>query len=195
MPIICCNCYTGQSRLNKGALCKNCFQKKVKSVDRNVESNGSVHSIDIKTTNDINSEPANDKSIIDLIKDNMCKEKKWNDEIQVILKDQVEFLKQEITVKNTLIQLIRLLVELCNKSPYINNIDQDGSISDNTFSTSINGNLPESINDPFSKTSNEHSSLNCEKTIMCDRRLFKKLRLLILHPVRVLFTHIGGVNP
>ena len=63
-------------------------------MDRNVESNDSVHSIDINTTADINSEPANDRSFIDLIKDNMCKEKKWNDEIQVILKYQVEFLKQ-----------------------------------------------------------------------------------------------------
>ena len=84
----------------------------------------------------------------------MCKEKKWNDEIQVILKDQVEFLKQEITVKNTLIA--RLLVELYDKCPSSNNIDQDGSISDSTFSTLINGNLPESINDPLSETSNEH---------------------------------------
>ena len=56
-------------------------------MDRNVENNDSVHSIDIKTTSDINSEPANDRSIIDPIKDNMCKEKKWNDEIQVILKE------------------------------------------------------------------------------------------------------------
>ena len=64
----------------------------MKSADRNVECNDSVHSIDIKKTSGTNSEPANDRSIIDLIKDNMFKEKKWNDGIQSILKDQVDFL-------------------------------------------------------------------------------------------------------
>ena len=53
-----------------------------------------------------------------------------------------------------------MLVELFNKSPSSNNIEQDGSISDSTFSTLINGNLPESLNDPLSEISNEHSSLN-----------------------------------
>ena len=50
-----------------------------------------------------------------------------------------------------------MLLELFNKSHSSNNIDQDGSVSGSTFSTLINGNLPESINDPLSETSNEHS--------------------------------------
>ena len=44
----------------------------------------------------------------------MLKEKKLNEDIQNLLKEQVEFLKQESTVKNSLIESI--LTELYNKN-------------------------------------------------------------------------------
>ena len=44
----------------------------------------------------------------------MTKERKWNDDTQSILQNEVEFLKQEIAIKNTLIE--RLLTELFEKN-------------------------------------------------------------------------------
>ena len=45
---------------------------------------------------------SNDRNFIDLIKGNILKEKKWNEDIQNMLKEQVAFLKQEVSVKNSL---------------------------------------------------------------------------------------------
>ena len=44
----------------------------------------------------------------------MFKEQKWNKDMQNVLKDQVEFFKREIFVKNSLIE--SLLVELYKKN-------------------------------------------------------------------------------
>ena len=60
---------------------------------------------------DLNYDPTNDRSMI--------KEREWNENTQTILFNQVEFLKQEIAVKNKLIE--RLLTELFEKNPESNN--------------------------------------------------------------------------
>ena len=49
-------------------------------------------------------------------------EQKWNEDMQNVLKDKVEFLKREIVVKNSLIE--NLLVELYKKNS-ISDYDQD----------------------------------------------------------------------
>ena len=102
-------CNKVQSKLNKGDLCKSCLYKKnnpVVNVAKDIDQNNDDAVYDAE----------NDRTIIDLFKDSMSKEKIFNDEIITLLKDQVEFLKNEITVKNTLIESI--LCELYKKSNY-----------------------------------------------------------------------------
>ena len=65
---------------------------------------------------------------------NMTREKSWNNEIQTILKQQIEFLKQEIYVKNTLIE--NLLTELHKQSPDENLQKVDNTESENISSLS-----------------------------------------------------------
>ena len=55
----------------------------------------------------------NDRELIDVIKENMMQEKKWNMESIEMLKNEVEYLKVEITHKNTIIE--DLLVEVFKK--------------------------------------------------------------------------------
>ena len=75
------------------ASCKSCFNKKIHNSPVNDEL------ID-----------KNDRTIIDLIKDNMAKEQLRNEEMFAILRDEIKFMKDEITHKNTLIE--SLLTEL-----------------------------------------------------------------------------------
>ena len=46
----------------------------------------------------------NNRNLMDLIKDNMLQEKRWNAEITQLLKGQIIHLKSEITHKNMLIE-------------------------------------------------------------------------------------------
>ena len=96
----CSKCNTFQSRLNKGALCKQCFNKKIKPAIANEKVN-ETNNFENKndSLDDINYDPTNDRCIIDIIKESMIKERKLND-TQSMLLNQVEFLKQE----NTLIE-------------------------------------------------------------------------------------------
>ena len=61
----------------------------------------------------------------------MIKERKWNDDTQSILQNEVEFLKQEIAIKNTLIE--RLLTELFEKNS--ENFNGHSNVSTSTEST------------------------------------------------------------
>ena len=96
----CIKCNSCQSRLNKGALCKQCFNKKIKLPIANEKVNNSGN-LDNKndSATDLNYDPTNDRSMIDVIKESMIKEREWNENTQTILFNQVEFLKQEIAVK------------------------------------------------------------------------------------------------
>ena len=146
----CCKCQAGQSRLNKGSLCKACFKKKKKKInpaDNNIDN---IYSSDIDSTSNghpeifadntlknigtNSSESSKDKEIINLIMENMTREKSWNNEIQTMLKQQIEFLKQEIYVKNTLIE--NLLTELHKQSPDENLQKVDNTESENISSLS-----------------------------------------------------------
>ena len=61
-------------------------------------------------TDVMETEQACDRTMIDLIKENMSKERKWNNDMQIVLKEEIEFLRYELVVKNTLIE--RLMDEL-----------------------------------------------------------------------------------
>ena len=62
----------------------------------------------------------NKDSLMEVMKENMITEKKLNENMQKIMMNQVEFLKNEIVFKNTLIE--RLLSELYNNHPASNYI-------------------------------------------------------------------------
>ena len=49
-------------------------------------------------------DPYSDRSIIDIIKSNIITEKQLNSDIHDILRDQIEFMKMEITNKNSIIE-------------------------------------------------------------------------------------------
>lgn len=104
----CVVCETVQARLNDGDLCRLCFSDKdtevlIKANYNNDESsNGTNKCL-----------PSIEKGMIDLIKENMIQEKKWNLEITELLKDQINYLKNDIIHKNTIIE--SLMVDLSNK--------------------------------------------------------------------------------
>ena len=77
----CSKCNAAQSKLNKGALCKKCFNNKI---------NGTA---DVNTSNDepIESLHTDDRSIIDLIKTQMTKEAQWNSEMSQVFKEQIDY--------------------------------------------------------------------------------------------------------
>ena len=123
----CSKCNTFQSRLNKGALCKQCFNKKIKPAIANekVKENNNFENKN-DSLDDINYDSTNDRSIIDIIKESMIKERKLNADTESILLNQVEFLKQEIAVKNTSIE--RLITELFEKDSEVFNDRLNGSV-------------------------------------------------------------------
>ena len=106
----CSNCNNVQAKLNKRKLCKKCHN------NYNDQNKG----IDLKEDQldeSINMQLPNDRSIIDLIKENMEQEKKWNVEVISMLRDQIDYLKNDIIHKNTLIEQL-----ICNENKSNNTI-------------------------------------------------------------------------
>lgn len=93
----CSKCNGAQAKLNKGALCKSCNEKKI-DINKNNDS----------IENEINGENcenvSNDRTVLEIIKEHMMQEKKWIEEFQKSMKDQIDFLKCEIDYKNKLIK-------------------------------------------------------------------------------------------
>ena len=116
----CCKCSKTQAKLNKGGLCKACFKIKynpeiIESVIKITDSADDINeSIDMD-----HNEIISDCCTINVIKQSMLSERKCNDEMQAILKQQVEFLQNEIITKNTLTEC--LIVELYNRNMDNNN--------------------------------------------------------------------------
>ena len=130
MPI-CSKCNAVQSRLNKGALCKKCFNNKINVIEN------------VATTNDddIENSLIDDRSLIDMIKSQMAKEIQWNIEMTQIFKEQIEHLKGEIKQKNFIIN--HLIKNNHCKQSILNsnntNVNQgDASSKRNQSSTSNN---------------------------------------------------------
>lgn len=106
----CSKCNAVQAQLNKGALCKKCFNNKINPTDVNMINDESIE-ID----------PISDRSIIDLIKSQMVKETQWNNEINQVFKDQIVHLKSEIKHKNYIIKnLIKSNHYNYNREPIVN---------------------------------------------------------------------------
>ena len=115
----CVKCSYVQAKLNKGDLCKACY-------DLNTA----------QCSNDSDSNCLSDRSMVDMIKENMLQEKLWNDSIQSTLKDQVEFLKLELTWKNELIN--KLLINSINTNSDVN-ISTPPTELDNSYKMKVAG--------------------------------------------------------
>lgn len=139
----CCKCGKPQAKLNKGGFCKACFKIKYNPeiIESVIKMTNSTDNIDESIDLD-HDEAINDRCMINVIKQSMLSERKWNDEMQAILKQQVEFLQNEIINKNTLIE--RLMVELYNND----DARQSVIVADNRHTSElINSSLTEIRNE------------------------------------------------
>ena len=92
----CSKCSKSQSRLNNGGLCRSCFQKKPNNDNANGNNELNSSNTIIETNKILGAEQANDRTMIDLIKDNMLNERKWNDDMQSILKNKLDFFGKKL---------------------------------------------------------------------------------------------------
>ena len=172
----CSKCNAVQSRLNKGALCKKCFNNKINTTDK------------LNTCNDdpIEIDPINDdRSIVDFIKSQMTKELELNNEINQVLRDQIIYLKSEITHKNDIIKSLitrnhcnaehvetnyvdkRDESTISNDNPVVNNknnvtISPDNSINDNDVYVSY-----EDDDIPYNSTNDRHFNNKSKRRTNC----------------------------
>ena len=77
----------GQKCIKKQKTNKQCFNKKIKPTIANENVNDSDNFGNKNGSVDYN--PTNDRSMIDLIRESMIKERPWNDDTQTILLNQV----------------------------------------------------------------------------------------------------------
>ena len=88
-------CSTTQNKLNKGKLCKACFNEEKIPPNNKQNAENPINEKVNGTTADDKDVSLNDRKIIDLIKQNMYQEKQWHAEVVPLLKDQISFLKNE----------------------------------------------------------------------------------------------------
>lgn len=148
----CVICSSFQSRLRKGRLCKECFNKNKKS---KVTLNKNDHVITMDNSDiEINKSILNDRSVDSLIKKNMLQKKAHNEEITQLLRDQVDYLKNEIIHKNTLIE--SLMFELHNNKNDVSLNDYHSTIQSDNNSTSMSYEVSSIKNINTPTISNEH---------------------------------------
>ena len=93
----CAKCTTVQANLNKRKLCKKCHQN-----DNDQNKGNTLKESELKES--IHTQLPSDRTIIALIKENMEREKTWNAEVISMLREQIDYLKNDIIHKNTLIE-------------------------------------------------------------------------------------------
>ena len=143
----CSKCTIVQAKLIKGQLCRSCY-----SCDN--ESND----------DELNTELLSERNIVDLIKKNMLQEKKWNAEIINLLREQVDYLKNDIIHKNTLIeQLVVNTSQAENTRASFTKSDDDyNSLQNCSQSTSCTDDV---VNDSYySATTTSHDKTPLKST-------------------------------
>lgn len=149
----CTNCNKALAKTTKGELCQTCYRNrnqvcmhdlakqndiaitcfkdsnKTNEIDNtqlNIMENQDKDDTEINNIFDVNSQ---ERTIVDIIKANMVHERKSNDELITILKEQNDFLKKELLQKNVIIDnLLNLCSHNNNKIPDIatsNTIDNN----------------------------------------------------------------------
>ena len=93
----CSNCDKIQGRLNKGGLCRACYlmdnTNASNSHDDVSSRNNSIHKNDY-------SQLSFHANVIEIADNLMKQERKMNDELHTILKEQISYLKNDIANKN-----------------------------------------------------------------------------------------------
>ena len=197
----CCNCKKTQARLNKGGFCKACYQHK----DNPIITDGVINIKDINSTvnmdgsiEDGNYEIVNDRNVINLFKESMLNERKWNEDMQLVLKQQVEFLQQEIITKNTLIE--QLMFELHNKETHSNTTDNKRTMSnarnsDVTLPAEDKCHRAEVFESTLSEIHNkDNTPLDNNKNASCDYDDNKINKPPTLYPRCKIITHANRYN-
>ena len=110
----CSNCSKPQSKLNKGALCKECFNNKINKTVCNETIEPVFESEAITGTID------DDRYLVDIMKDYMMRERELKDDLIKHLKEEVLYLKDELLHKNILIDRLFADSNSCNEN-YRNN--------------------------------------------------------------------------
>lgn len=131
----CVKCNSSQARLNKGDLCKickTCSSDNEPLIENAFNDNTTINSMLMD----------NDRSIIDLIKSHMLKESQWSNETNLLLKEQIEYLKDEIKHKNGIIENLIKTKSLLPSNNVTENryLNKDDALSINDSST-VNGNI------------------------------------------------------
>lgn len=99
----CNKCGKTQSQLNKGALCKTCFNDKINKPIPTCTDGIS------NTNNEENNDDGpiiEDRNVIDFIKQHMIREQQWHEETLKHLREEVIYLKQEIVHKNKFVEAL-----------------------------------------------------------------------------------------
>ena len=89
------NCSHVQSKLNKGGLCQSCFHIRINNEQSTKPLSHAQSIIDEDP-----SDNSNDRYVIDMLKEHMLAEKKRDMELIELLKDNIIYLKNDITHKN-----------------------------------------------------------------------------------------------
>ena len=183
----CIKCDKKLAKLTKGELCQSCYRQRNKDSPHNhrtliehdneesqvinieniEKSDASVNNSTIIENNDDNktnslfsntNEALEDRMIIDVLKNNMIKEKQMNDDIINILKEQILFMKNELAHKNEIIK--KLISERIPAINNANNTPTNDVMNDDNF----DGNTYD-ISDTINSTDNS----NTENSTPIDR--------------------------
>ena len=135
-----------------------------------------INNENIDNDNDhiLNDDIITDKTLIEFIKENMLKEKVWNEEMRELLQSQINYLKTEIIAKNTIIE--QLIGELsCRNQNVINS--KNTSSHDNCNDLSFTNMTLDKINDTSDVAShrlpNEISLSSSEQPVTSDPNLMQ----------------------
>ena len=109
----CSNCDVKQGRLNEGNLCKSCFDNRNKTLN----SDAANKHINIPQM-DINSL---DRNMINFLKTNMEHEQKRELELTALLRDHIEYLKNDIEFLRKELSSKDKIIDLLLKDNYIDN--------------------------------------------------------------------------
>ena len=104
----CMLCPFVQAKLNPGDLCKTCFGKHNKADESSSDINRLSMEIPLADAT------PHERSIMELIRENMEQDKKRASEYTALLKEQIEYLKKDIDYKNAIIESLLSEVSLKN---------------------------------------------------------------------------------
>ena len=107
--------------------------------------------------------------MFDLVKDNMVQERKWNSDIIQLLKDQIDYLKNDIIHKNTIIESVMFKIANNNNS----NVNESTFVHSTTFSdetdeTDVNAIIHENSNANVEELSNSSKYSNRYQVLIND---------------------------